>query len=62
VARLGRPPAPAPTAAGRHLLEHGARLERDAEALWEQMRAFAAGARGEVRLGYSASSAYETAP
>jgi LysR family transcriptional regulator, benzoate and cis,cis-muconate-responsive activator of ben and cat genes len=51
-----------PTAAGRHLLEHGAALERDAEALWERMRAFAAGARGQVRLGYSASSSYETAP
>ena len=51
-----------PTAAGRHLLEHGAALQRDADALWERMRAFASGARGQVRLGYSAGSSYETAP
>jgi LysR family transcriptional regulator, benzoate and cis,cis-muconate-responsive activator of ben and cat genes len=50
------------TDAGRHLLERGESLARDADALWEDMRAFAAGERGRVRVGYSTSIGYETAP
>jgi LysR family transcriptional regulator, benzoate and cis,cis-muconate-responsive activator of ben and cat genes len=50
------------TQAGRHLLERGVSLARDADALWEDMRAFAAGDRGRVRVGYSTSIGYETAP
>ena len=50
------------TPAGRHLLERGASLTRDADALWEDMRAFASGDRGRVRVGYSTSVGYETAP
>ena len=50
------------TEAGRHLLERGASLARDADALWEDMRAFATGERGRVRVGYSTSIGYETAP
>jgi DNA-binding transcriptional LysR family regulator len=50
------------TEAGRHLLERGASLARDADALWEDMRAFAVGDRGRVRVGYSTSIGYETAP
>jgi DNA-binding transcriptional LysR family regulator len=50
------------TEAGRHLLERGASLARDADTLWEDMRAFAAGERGRVRVGYSTSIGYETAP
>jgi DNA-binding transcriptional LysR family regulator len=50
------------TEAGRHLVERGESLARDADALWEDMRAFAAGERGRVRVGYSTSIGYETAP
>jgi LysR family transcriptional regulator, benzoate and cis,cis-muconate-responsive activator of ben and cat genes len=50
------------TDAGRHLLERGESLARDADALWEDMRAFAAGERGRLRVGYSTSIGYETAP
>jgi LysR family transcriptional regulator, benzoate and cis,cis-muconate-responsive activator of ben and cat genes len=50
------------TPAGRHLLERGASLARDADTLWEDMRAFASGDRGRVRVGYSTSVGYETAP
>jgi LysR family transcriptional regulator, benzoate and cis,cis-muconate-responsive activator of ben and cat genes len=50
------------TEAGRHLLERGEALARDAEALWRDMRAFAAGERGRVSIGYSTSIGYETAP
>jgi DNA-binding transcriptional LysR family regulator len=50
------------TEAGRHLLERGASVARDADALWEDMRALAAGERGRVRVGYSTSIGYETAP
>jgi LysR family transcriptional regulator, benzoate and cis,cis-muconate-responsive activator of ben and cat genes len=50
------------TQAGRHLLERGESLARDADALWEDMRGFAAGERGRVRVGYSTSIGYETAP
>jgi DNA-binding transcriptional LysR family regulator len=50
------------TAAGALLLERGARLLDEADALWRGVRRLAAGEIGTIRLGYSASSGYETAP
>jgi DNA-binding transcriptional LysR family regulator len=50
------------TAAGTFLLERGTDLLRDADAVWEQARDFAAGARGRLTIGYSTSTGYETAP
>ena len=50
------------TEAGELLLERGSRLLDDADALWQGVRRAAAGEAGTIRLGYGASSAYETAP
>jgi LysR family transcriptional regulator, benzoate and cis,cis-muconate-responsive activator of ben and cat genes len=50
------------TPAGRLLQERGARLARDADALFGELRRFAAGDRGRLALGYSTSLGYETAP
>jgi DNA-binding transcriptional LysR family regulator len=50
------------TEAGALLLERGARLLSDADALWSGVRRLAAGEAGTVRLAYGASAAYETAP
>ena len=50
------------TEAGELLLERGSRLLGDADALWQGVRRAAAGEVGTIRLGYGASSAYETAP
>jgi DNA-binding transcriptional LysR family regulator len=50
------------TAAGELLLERGSRLLGDADALWRGVRRVAAGEAGTIRLGYGASSGYETAP
>jgi DNA-binding transcriptional LysR family regulator len=51
-----------PTAAGVRLAERGAVLAEQAEALRAELRAHAGGARGRMRLGYSTSVAYGTAP
>jgi LysR family transcriptional regulator, benzoate and cis,cis-muconate-responsive activator of ben and cat genes len=50
------------TAAGELLLERGGALEQGADALWHEMRRFAAGELGRLTLGYSTSLGYETAP
>jgi DNA-binding transcriptional LysR family regulator len=50
------------TEAGELLLERGAALLGDADALWRGVRRLAAGEIGTIRLAYGASSAYETAP
>lgn len=50
------------TDAGELLLERGRGLLRDADALWTATREFATGTRGRLTVGYSTSSAYETAP
>jgi DNA-binding transcriptional LysR family regulator len=50
------------TAAGRHLLDEGPALLAAADELWRAARAFGAGARGAVVLGYGASAGYETVP
>src|SRR5690242_4797505 len=50
------------TEAGELLLERGSRLLGDADALWRGVRRVATGEAGTIRLGYGASSGYETAP
>lgn len=50
------------TDAGELLLERGRGLLHDADALWTGTREFATGTRGRLTVGYSTSSAYETAP
>ncbi|KUJ66812.1 hypothetical protein ACZ90_32785 [Streptomyces albus subsp. albus] len=51
-----------PTEAGRMLMERGAALCEEADRLWHEVRGFADGGQGTLRLGYSASIGYETAP
>jgi DNA-binding transcriptional LysR family regulator len=50
------------TDAGRFLLERGPALLDDADELWRAARAFGAGERGGVSVGYGTSAGYETAP
>jgi DNA-binding transcriptional LysR family regulator len=50
------------TDAGRFLLERGETLARESDRLWTQTREFATGRRGELRIGYSLSAGYQTAP
>jgi DNA-binding transcriptional LysR family regulator len=50
------------TDAGRFLLERGQTLTRESDRLWTQTREFAAGQRGTLRIGYSTSTGYQTAP
>jgi DNA-binding transcriptional LysR family regulator len=50
------------TEAGELLLERGAALLDDAEALWRTMRAFGSGEQGRVVVAYGTSAGYETAP
>lgn len=50
------------TGAGSFLCERGGVLLRDADALWVAARELAAGTRGRLTIGYSPSTAYETAP
>ncbi len=50
------------TEAGRFLLERGAPLLDDADALWRAMRGFGTGERGQIVVGYGTSAGYETAP
>lgn len=50
------------TAAGASLLERGKVLLGDADALWAATRDFAEGTRGQLTVGYSTSTGYETAP
>lgn len=51
-----------PTDAGRRLAERGGALADAAAALRDELGAYAGGTRGRVRLGYSTSSGYGTAP
>jgi DNA-binding transcriptional LysR family regulator len=50
------------TPAGRFLFERGPALLGAADDLWRGVRAFGAGERGEVSVGYGTSAGYETAP
>jgi DNA-binding transcriptional LysR family regulator len=50
------------TDAGRFLLERGPALLGAADELWRAARAFGAGERGSVSVGYGTSAGYETAP
>jgi DNA-binding transcriptional LysR family regulator len=50
------------TAAGQELLERGARMLDDADALWRTMRGFGSGAVGRVVVAYGTSAGYDTAP
>jgi DNA-binding transcriptional LysR family regulator len=50
------------TEAGELLLERGAALVDDAEALWRTLRAFGAGEQGRVTVAYGTSAGYDTAP
>jgi DNA-binding transcriptional LysR family regulator len=50
------------TEAGELLLDRGAELLDDADALWRTMRAFGTGERGHVIVAYGTSAGYETAP
>jgi DNA-binding transcriptional LysR family regulator len=50
------------TDAGRFLLERGPVLLGAADELWRAARAFGAGERGSVSVGYGTSAGYETAP
>ena len=51
-----------PTEAGRLLLERGAALLDDADALWRTMRRLGAGEAGGVVVAYGTSAGYDTAP
>jgi DNA-binding transcriptional LysR family regulator len=51
-----------PTEAGRMVMERGRALVDEEDRLWRDVRGFAAGARGTLTFGYSASTGYETAP
>jgi len=50
------------TAAGQELLERGAHLLDDADALWRTMRGFGSGTVGRVVVAYGMSAGYDTAP
>ena len=50
------------TAAGQELLERGAHLLDDADALWRTMRGFGSGTVGRVVVAYGTSAGYDTAP
>ena len=50
------------TDAGRFLLERGPALLGAADELWRAVRAFGAGERGSVSVGYGTSAGYDTAP
>jgi DNA-binding transcriptional LysR family regulator len=50
------------TDAGRFLFERGPALVGAADELWHAARAFGAGERGSVTVGYGTSAGYETAP
>jgi len=50
------------TAAGQELLERGARVLDDADALWRTMRGFGSGTVGRVVVAYGTSAGYDTAP
>jgi DNA-binding transcriptional LysR family regulator len=51
-----------PTEAGRLLMERGAELVEQAEAVWRDVRSLAAGEQGGLSLGYGTSAGYDTAP
>jgi DNA-binding transcriptional LysR family regulator len=50
------------TEAGEFLLERGPALLAAADELWRSVRAYGAGERGAVVVGYGASASYETGP
>ncbi|MCX5175388.1 LysR family transcriptional regulator [Streptomyces goshikiensis] len=51
-----------PTEAGRLLMDRGAALCEEADRLWRDVQGFAAGENGNLSVGYSASTGYETTP